>query len=40
MIRGFIGCRKGVELYGGRLYNATIGGKLEVLERVDFDGLF
>jgi glycosyltransferase involved in cell wall biosynthesis len=40
IFRGFIGCRKGVELHGGKLLNATIGGKLDVLPRVDFDSLF
>ncbi|MCP4218303.1 MAG: DUF115 domain-containing protein [bacterium] len=40
IFRGFLNCRKGVELNGGKLYNAGIGGKLDVVERVDFDSLF
>ena len=32
--------RKGVERHGGALLNATAGGSLDELERVDFDGLF
>ncbi|MCP4218304.1 MAG: DUF115 domain-containing protein [bacterium] len=40
IFRSFMGCRKGIHLNGGKLYNATIGGKLDVVERVDFDSLF
>lgn len=32
--------RKGVERYGGTIRNATIGGDLEALERVDYYSLF
>ena len=40
MIRQYRNMRKGVEYHGGRIRNATHGGKLEVFERVDFDSLF
>jgi glycosyltransferase involved in cell wall biosynthesis len=40
MHRMFRIMRKGVERHGGRLLNATDGGSLEVLERVDYDDLF
>ncbi len=40
MVRMFRTMRKGVELHGGRLINATVGGKLEVLPRVDYESLF
>jgi len=40
MMAGFANCREGVEAAGGHIYNATVGGKLEVFERVDFDSLF
>ncbi|MBB4658945.1 6-hydroxymethylpterin diphosphokinase MptE-like protein [Parvularcula dongshanensis] len=40
MIRGFVACRKGVEFYGGKLLNATVGGNLNQIPRVDFDSLF
>lgn len=40
MIRQFRNMRKGVELHGGRIRNATKGGKLEVFERVDYNSLF
>ena len=32
--------RKGVERHGGRLMNASVGGELEELERVDYSSLF
>lgn len=40
MKRMFTTMRKGVEVHGGHIYNATPGGALEVFERVDFDSLF
>ena len=40
MVRGFANCRKAIEIHGGKIYNATVGGKLEVLERGIFDDLF
>ena len=40
MIRQYKNMRKGVEFHGGRIRNATHGGKLEIFERVDFDSLF
>ena len=40
MKRMLIFMRKGVERYGGRLRNATIGGELDVLERLDLETLF
>jgi hypothetical protein len=40
MLWGFGNCREAVEAAGRRIYNATVGGKLEVFERVDFDSLF
>jgi glycosyltransferase involved in cell wall biosynthesis/uncharacterized Rossmann fold enzyme len=40
MIRGFLNCRKAIEINGGKFYNATIGGKLEVLERVDINNFY
>ena len=40
MHRMFRIMRKGVERHGGRLLNATVGGSLEVLERVDYEDLF
>lgn len=36
----FMAARKYAEENGIKIYNATRGGKLEVFERVDFDGLF
>ena len=36
---GYRIARKYIERHGGHLYNATRGGKLEVLERVDLDEL-
>lgn len=42
--RWVLGCYKALRGYAGKrgihIYNATRGGKLEVFERVDFDGLF
>ncbi len=32
--------RKGVERHGGRLLNASVGGSLDEVERVDYDALF
>ena len=32
--------RKEYERFGRKIYNATIGGKLEIFERVDFHTLF
>ena len=40
MIRQFRQMRKGVEFHGGLIRNATVGGRLEVFERVEFDTLF
>ncbi len=40
MIRQYRNMRKGVEYHGGRIRNATRGGKLEVFERIDYDSLF
>ena len=40
MKRMLIIMRKGVERYGGQLRNATIGGELDVLERLDLETLF
>ena len=40
MIEGYRTCRQAIEARGRRIYNATVGGKLEVFERVDFDSLF
>ena len=40
MRRMFRIMRKGVERNGGRLINASVGGELEELERVEFDSLF
>jgi glycosyltransferase involved in cell wall biosynthesis len=40
MIRMFRLMRKGVERHGGRLLNATVGGALEELPRVDYRDLF
>lgn len=37
MVRCFAICRKAIEARGGRLVNATPGGKLEVLDRVKLD---
>ena len=40
MINGFTHCKEAVELKGRKIYNATIGGKLEVMKRVNFFDLF
>src|SRR5690606_11478312 len=40
MKRMFRLMRKGVEAYGGRIFNATPGGELEEFDRVDFRSLF
>ncbi len=40
MIEGFQHCRHTIESQGRRIYNATVGGKLEVFERVDIHSLF
>ena len=40
MIEGHKQCKEGIERAGGRIFNATIGGELEVYERVDFTTLF
>lgn len=40
MIRGHENCKAAIEAQGRHIYNATVGGKLEVFERVDFDTLF
>jgi len=40
MIEGHRQCKEGIEKVGGKIYNATIGGELEVYERVDFKSLF
>lgn len=40
MIKGYKSARKYADLHGVHLYNATRGGYLEILERVDFDSLF
>ncbi|NBD31401.1 MAG: FkbM family methyltransferase, partial [Cyanobacteria bacterium] len=40
MIEGFRVCREAIERKGGHIYNATVGGKLEVMERVNFNSIF
>ena len=40
MISGHEQCRAGVAAGGGKIFNATIGGELEVYPRVAFDSLF
>lgn len=40
MLEGFESCRRGLEAAGRHICNATVGGQLEALERVDFDSLF
>ncbi len=40
MIDGFSIARNAFEYKGRKIYNATVGGKLEVLERIDFKSLF
>ena len=38
-IRSFTAARETIEGEGGKIFNATRGGKLEVFKRVDFDQL-
>lgn len=38
--RSYECARKAANMYGFRIYNATIGGYLEVFDRVDYDALF
>ena len=40
LFKGYESARKYCEQHGINLYNATRGGALEILERVDFDSLF
>ena len=40
MIEGHIQCRRAIDAAGRRIFNATLGGQLEVYERVDFLSLF
>ncbi|MCG8375041.1 MAG: FkbM family methyltransferase [Chlorobiales bacterium] len=40
MISGHEQCLIGVEEAGGKIFNATIGGELEVYQRIDFESLF
>ena len=40
MFRQYRNMRKGVEFHGGRIWNATVGGQLEVFDRVSFNDLF
>ncbi len=40
MEQGYAKAGKFFEKYGQKIYNATAGGKLEVLERVDYNSLF
>lgn len=40
MVDGHKQCRTGIEAAGRRIYNATVGGELEVYDRVDFHSLF
>lgn len=40
MIEGFSRCREAIEAKGGHIYNATLGGKLEVMERTIFEDIF
>ncbi len=40
MMAGFAECGRGIRAQGRRIYNATVGGQLEVLERTPFDSLF
>jgi len=37
---GFLKCKEVYERNGRKLFNATVGGKLDVLPRVDYDSLF
>ena len=36
----YIAAKKFFETHGGKIFNATAGGKLELFERVDYDSLF
>lgn len=40
MLQGYENCKAGADAQGRRIYNATVGGKLEIFERVEFDSLF
>jgi hypothetical protein len=40
MVAGFTHAREALTAKGVRIYNAGVGGKLEVFERVDFESLF
>jgi uncharacterized coiled-coil protein SlyX len=40
MIKGFEICNRAITSEGGRILNATVGGKLEIFERVNFSNLF
>lgn len=40
MLRGFLDCRLAIEKRGHRIYNATVGGKLYIFDRVEFSSLF
>ncbi len=40
MERAYINARSAFEAAGRRIYNATVGGRLEVFERVSYDSLF
>jgi hypothetical protein len=40
MIQGFQHCKEATESQGRKIYNATVGGQLEVFERVDIHSLF
>lgn len=40
MVQGHEQCRQGIESVGRRIYNATLGGELEVYERRNFVDLF
>jgi len=40
MERGYVAARKNFELAGRQIINATVGGKLEVFPRVNFESLF
>jgi len=40
MIEGFTRCQNAIESKNRKIYNATVGGKLETFKRVDFNTLF
>lgn len=40
VLKSYIHCRNMYETTGKKIYNASIGGKLEVFDRVDFSSLF